>query len=62
MTYKTIQKMLIGAYQKVSDKKENINAINIFPVPDQDTGDNLNSTLQGVFKAINKQHFQIWPI
>jgi len=57
MTYKTIQKMLIGAYQKVSDKKENINAINIFPVPDQDTGDNLNSTLQGVFKAINKQHF-----
>jgi len=57
MTHKTIQKMLIGAYQKVSNKKEAINAINIFPVPDQDTGDNLAFTLQGVFDAINKQSF-----
>jgi len=57
MNHQTIQKMLIGAYQKVSTKKEAINAINIFPVPDQDTGDNLAFTLQGVFDAINNRSF-----
>ncbi|MDD2225402.1 MAG: hypothetical protein PHP97_04570, partial [Candidatus Shapirobacteria bacterium] len=57
MNHQTIQKMLIGAYQKVSNKKEAINAINIFPVPDQDTGDNLAFTLQGIFDATNKKTF-----
>lgn len=47
-----VHRMLILAYQKVADKKEAINSINMFPVPDQDTGDNLVNTLKGVYDAI----------
>lgn len=49
--------MLIFAYKKVTNKKESINSINMFPVPDKDTGDNLTATLEGVYNAINKKSF-----
>lgn len=49
--------MLICAYKKVSQEKETINLINMFPVPDQDTGDNLTTTLFGIYNSINNQSF-----
>ncbi len=49
--------MLICAYKQVLNKKDSINSINLFPVPDQDTGDNLTATLKGVFDAINGNSF-----
>jgi len=49
--------MLGFAYKKVSKHKERINTINIFPVPDQDTGDNLVKTLKGVHEAIVSKNF-----
>lgn len=57
MTHETIQKMLVAAYKRVSSKKDSINSINMFPVPDQDTGDNLTATLQGVYNSISSQSF-----
>lgn len=50
--------MLILAYKKVITKKESINSINMFPVPDKDTGDNLTATLEGVYLAINQKPFK----
>ena len=50
--------MLILAYKKVITKKESINSINMFPVPDKDTGDNLTATLEGVYRAINQKSFK----
>ena len=53
ITPETLRQMLISAYQKVISKKESINSINMFPVPDKDTGDNLTATLQGVYDSIH---------
>jgi DegV family protein with EDD domain len=52
-----VQRMLIGGYAHVLSKKEAVNKINLFPVPDQDTGSNLVRTLRGVYDAIYGRHF-----
>jgi len=57
ITFHTLRQMLILAYKKVIHKKESINSINMFPVPDKDTGDNLTATLEGVYHAINQKSF-----
>jgi len=49
--------MFLGAYQNVKANREQINKINMFPVPDQDTGNNLEQTLRGIYEAIYKQKF-----
>jgi DegV family protein with EDD domain len=49
--------MLISACIKVAQNKDFINSINIFPVPDQDTGDNLSATLTGVYNNIHNKKF-----
>lgn len=50
--------MMLLSYQKIEAQKEQINKINIFPVPDQDTGDNMAKTLQGIKEAIEGKEFK----
>ena len=57
LTPETLRQMLISAYHRVISKKESINSINMFPVPDKDTGDNLTATLQGVYDSIKQKKF-----
>ena len=47
-------RMFVFAKDEIERKKEEINKINIFPVPDQDTGKNLLETLKGVVKVIEE--------
>ncbi len=47
-------RMFICAKEEIESKKEEINKINVFPVPDQDTGKNLLETLKGVVKVIEE--------
>jgi len=58
LTHKDFEKMFLLAFQRVSEKEEEINKINVFPVPDQDTGTNLKKTLLGIKEAIEKKDFQ----
>jgi len=44
---KEFRKALLAGIVKVQDLKEELNRINVFPVPDGDTGTNLASTLLG---------------
>jgi len=53
-----LKKMLLLSHEKVEKNKEQINKINVFPVPDQDTGNNLAKTLLGVKEAIDKKDFK----
>jgi len=57
ITHKQLQKMILFSCERVERDKEEINKINVFPVPDQDTGSNLACTLSGVKKALFKQKF-----
>lgn len=42
------------AAQAVADKAEDINKLNVFPVPDGDTGTNMSLTLQTVVKEVEE--------
>ena len=44
----TLKKMMITAADNLERTKEEINAINVFPVPDGDTGVNLFLTVRTV--------------
>lgn len=46
------KKMLVGSYQLMSKKYEIINQLNVFPVPDGDTGNNMLNTLRSMYSMI----------
>ena len=52
--YSRIQLMraLIEAASVLSARKEEVNRLNVFPVPDGDTGTNMSLTLESVIKAL----------
>ena len=45
------KKMLLGANIFFDREKERINALNVFPVPDGDTGTNMSMTLQSALEG-----------
>lgn len=53
-----LQKMILFSCERIERDKEEINKINVFPVPDQDTGSNLSGTLNGVREAIEEKDFK----
>ena len=58
LTQKELKEMMLLSYKRVDEKKEEINKINVFPVPDQDTGNNVAKTLLGVKEAIENKEFK----
>lgn len=50
--------MLLKASKRVIENKDKINAINVFPVADSDTGSNLASTLLGVKQILENKTFK----
>lgn len=42
-----LREMLLSGHANLENEKEKINALNVFPVPDGDTGVNLSKTLEG---------------
>ena len=52
MIAKTIRACFPIAVAAVADKAEEINKLNVFPVPDGDTGTNMSLTLQSVVKEL----------
>jgi hypothetical protein len=58
LTEKEFKEMFVKSWQRVEEKKEEINKINVFPVPDMDTGSNLTKTLEGIKKAMENKEFK----
>lgn len=50
---KVLKGMLFYGLQKLKSDVERINDLNVFPIPDGDTGDNMYSTILGGVNAIN---------
>ncbi len=50
----TFKKMLLGAAVNLENNKTIVDSLNVFPVPDGDTGTNMNLTVQSAVKEINK--------
>ena len=52
-----LDKMFLAGAQNIEAKKEFINELNVFPVPDGDTGTNMSLTIMAAAKevtALNK--------
>ena len=49
----TLRKMFTNAFSLVEDKKKDIDALNVFPVPDGDTGTNMSLTLKSAVAEMN---------
>ena len=47
-----LRKLFIGAANLLEKNKEAVNALNVFPVPDGDTGTNMSLTMQSAIKQI----------
>ncbi len=47
------KKMMIGAAANLENNKSQVDSLNVFPVPDGDTGTNMNLTVQSAVKEIN---------
>lgn len=48
-----LQKMFIAGAKSLEAKKEEINELNVFPVPDGDTGTNMTLTIMAAAKEVN---------
>ncbi|WP_077367371.1 DAK2 domain-containing protein [Anaerosalibacter sp. Marseille-P3206] len=48
----TLKRAFIGAANYLEANKEEVNALNVFPVPDGDTGTNMSLTVQSAIKEI----------
>jgi len=58
LTEKELKKMLLISYQRIEEEKDEIDKINVFPVPDKDTGKNMTQTLKGIKEAIEDKEFE----
>jgi DAK2 domain fusion protein YloV len=46
-----LRAMVAAAHRRVAEHKERLNALNVFPIPDADTGTNLSLTLSAAARA-----------
>jgi len=58
LSLEILKEMFLKSFERIEAEKEEINKINVFPVPDQDTGTNLAKTLEGIKKSIEGRSFQ----
>jgi len=49
-----LRQMFISGTRSLEMKREQVDALNVFPVPDGDTGTNMNLTLQAVLRSLDK--------
>ena len=49
----TLKNLILGGASSLKKNIETVNSLNVFPVPDGDTGSNMYMTVEGGIKAIN---------
>ncbi len=52
LTGTNLKKMFIGGYNLLNNNKDFIDSLNVFPVPDGDTGLNMSLTMKSVIKEV----------
>ncbi len=50
----TLRKMFLGGAKSIESRKEYINELNVFPVPDGDTGTNMTLTIMSAAKEVSQ--------
>ena len=47
-----LKELFIAGFEALEAKKEYVNELNVFPVPDGDTGTNMTMTIQSAVKEV----------
>ena len=56
-----LKKAFIGAANLLEENKEEVNSLNVFPVPDGDTGTNMSLTMKSAVNQILKlDEYKCW--
>ena len=50
----TFKRMFLGGVARLNARKQEINDLNVFPVPDGDTGTNMILTIQAAIQELKK--------
>ena len=53
-----LREMVIAGANLLEKNRENVDALNVFPVPDGDTGTNMSLTMMSATREINQKEFQ----
>lgn len=53
----TLKSMFVSAAHHLDNNKEAVNDLNVFPVPDGDTGTNMSMTMQSAVRALHEKEF-----
>ena len=56
-----LKKMFLSAAQALDAKKEWINELNVFPVPDGDTGTNMTMTIMSAVREVSAAEEKMMP-
>ena len=49
-----VRSLAASALESISRQRTRINALNVYPVPDGDTGTNLEKTMEGIVAALER--------
>src|ERR1700733_7292959 len=49
-----LKKAILAGAEWLEENRESINALNVFPVPDGDTGSNMSATMRSAIRSIAK--------
>ena len=52
MEINVIKKMLLAGSKNILENKQTLNDMNVFPIPDGDTGTNMDKTMSGIVKVL----------
>ena len=50
---KSLKRIFLAGARRIDSQKDYINELNVFPVPDGDTGSNMTMTIMSAAKAVN---------
>ena len=50
----TVRRLAAAALRNIERHRRRINALNVYPVPDGDTGTNLEMTMQGIVAELER--------
>lgn len=50
-----LRKLIVASYKYLDERKDYVNSLNVFPVPDGDTGTNMSLTMASAAKALQQK-------
>ena len=57
-----LKNMFLAGAKRIESKKEWINELNVFPVPDGDTGTNMTMTIMSAAREVSARRILPWRV